>query len=96
MMITAVLSLFLVAFLLRRLVSAPDGRLPPGDWAARADLEMGRLRDEVERLSGEVRRLEEEQSFLLRLVEGKERSALERGSESGPRGPDAAPGGPAA
>jgi len=49
------------------------GRLGP-DIVSR-DAQIKRLRDEVDALSAEVRRLGEEQTFVMRLLEGGARSA---------------------
>jgi hypothetical protein len=54
------------------------GRSMPLDDASRA--EIGRLRDEVERLSGQVARLEEEHSFMVKLLDDGVRKQLGEGS----------------
>jgi hypothetical protein len=48
--------------------------LPPG--ADPSPAELARLRDEVERLSAEVSRLHDEQSFMVRLLTDGERTRL--------------------
>ena len=46
-----------------------------------ASRELKRLREEVDRLSADVARLSDEQTFLLRLMETQERDRLEVGGE---------------
>ena len=95
MMFTTVLWLLLVALLLRRILGGDGSRALPPEWTMRTDAELARLREEVERLAGEVGRLEEEQSFLLRLMGAEERPRISSGSEPGSgveeRGADASP-----
>ena len=75
------LILLLLAYVVRHvLVDARDRRLPPA-----ADPEVARLRDEVDVLSGEVRRLTEAHTFMLRLLaEGGTPSALPPGAADVP------------
>jgi hypothetical protein len=77
--------LVVAALLARWVVEAFHGgssALPPGDGA-----ELARLREEVDLLAGEVQRLSDEQSFMVRLLaEG------DRPPAPGPHpGDDAAP-----
>jgi hypothetical protein len=51
--------------------------LPAGSDPGRA--EIGRLREEVERLALEVSRLQDEQSFMVKLLEEGERKRLGQG-----------------
>ena len=57
--------------------------LPPGAGVA-AD-EVARLREDVERLSAEVARLHEEQSFMVRLLSERDQQRL---LEDGQKSPD--------
>ena len=60
----------LVLFVLIRAVMPPasGGRLPPGR-AREMDAELARLREEMDRMNGQIERLLEEQGFLLKLLE---------------------------
>lgn len=78
MMFMAFLWLLVAVVAVRWLLTPPSGRLPP-EQAQRTEAELGRLREEVDRLNGQVERLVEEQSFLLRLLgEGERPRLLER------------------
>lgn len=57
------------------------GRQTPLEEGARA--EIGRLRDEVDRLSGQVSRLEEEHSFMVKLLDEGGRKRLAEGERDG-------------
>jgi hypothetical protein len=65
-----VLVIFIFIFVLGPLVKAYTERLnrqlPPASEPTRA--ELAQLRDEVERLSAQVEKLTDEQSFMLRLL----------------------------
>ena len=78
-MLTGVLSLLLVAYLARMLMSGGPRRSLPPEWERRTEQEIARLREDVDRLSGSVDRLLEEQTFLLSLLGPAERQGL-RGS----------------
>ena len=77
-----VLIIFAFIFVLGPLAKAWAERLsnglPPG-----ADPEqLARLKEDVERLSGEVARLNEEQSFMVRLLSDGERRKLKGQGDS--------------
>lgn len=76
-----VIALFAIIFIGAPLAAAAGrrwekeaGRPDPASLA-----EISRLRDEVERLSGEVLRLQEEQSFMVKLLGDAERKRLLEG-----------------
>jgi len=75
-----VLIIFVFIFVIGPLVSAYSKRmsqqLPAGDDQTRAQL--AQLRDEVDRLSAEVEKLSDEQSFLLRLLSPADQEAAAR------------------
>ena len=78
---STLLIIFLMIFVLGPIAKAYADRisreLPPG-----ADIdaaELTRLKDEVERLTTEVNRLQEEQSFMVRLLSDCERKRREEG-----------------
>jgi hypothetical protein len=81
--------LVVAALLARWVVEAFHGgrtALPPGDGA-----ELARLREEVDLLAGEVQRLSDEQSFMVRLLaEGERPSAPgpQPGDDAGPEIPN--------
>lgn len=75
MMFMAFLWLLVAMVAVKWLLTPPSGRLPP-EQAQRTEVELGRLREEVDRLNGQVERLVEEQSFLLRLLGEGERPRL--------------------
>ena len=56
--------------------------LPPG--AGVPPEEVARLREDVERLSAEVARLHEEQSFLVRLLSSSDQQRLLEGRQKSP------------
>ena len=76
-----VLILIAIIFLGAPLAAAAGRRLErEGSQLNQASLaEIGRLRDEVERLSGEVHRLQEEQSFIVNLLGDAEQKRLLEG-----------------
>jgi hypothetical protein len=70
---SSLIALLVVAYVARMVLSDWKDRPP----AIRPDAEVGRLREEMDDLSAQVRRLTEEQSFLLRLLaEGRTPAAL--------------------
>lgn len=75
-MFSTALWILLIVYLAKMVMGRGSANALPPDWARRAEGEITRLRGEVDRLSGEVGRLTEEQSFLLRLLEGPERRPL--------------------
>lgn len=71
---TFVLFFVVMVLLVRVLTLEQQHRLPPGAAAPR-DAEFRRLREEVDLLTSEVRRLSDEHSFMVRLLsEGGERA----------------------
>jgi len=74
--------IFAVIFVLGPIARAYAQRisqeLPPGLHGEMA--EMAKLRDEVDRLGQEVARLQEEHSFMVRLLTDGERKRLRGGS----------------
>lgn len=90
MMLMTLFWLLIAAVLVRWVVSETRGRdsLSPG-----AEAEVARLRAEVDLLTSEVRRLGEEQSFMVALLSDGERQALrERGEEPPALPPSSQPG----
>lgn len=82
MMLTTLFVLLVVAVLVRWIAAPMRGgdRLSPA-----ADAEVARLRAEVDALNAQVRRLGEEQSFMVALLSDAERQALrERGDDEPP------------
>lgn len=75
-MIVMFLWLMVVLALVLALTASRGARqLPPGSSPS-TDHELARLREEVDRLSGQVERLLEEQSFIVELLGREERAAL--------------------
>ena len=72
------LIIFAMVFVLGPIAKAYADRisrgLPPDSDTSRA--EIGRLREEVDRLGAEVARLHEEQSFMVRLLSDGDRKRL--------------------
>lgn len=58
--------------------------LPEGDGASRQ--ELARLREDMDRLAAEVSRLNEEQSFMVRLLSEGDRQKLVEGGKPAPEG----------
>jgi hypothetical protein len=84
MMFMTAIWLLLILLLVRQLWGGGGrAQLPPG-WTAETEREMARLREEVDRLGREVARLNDEQSFVVRLLETRERPSLGPGSEPPP------------
>jgi hypothetical protein len=54
----------------------------PGPGAIQSGPELARLREEVERLSLDVARLQDEQSFMVRLLSEGERKKLLEGRQN--------------
>lgn len=82
--------LLIAAIVVRWVISEARSRdrLAPG-----AEAEVARLRAEVDLLTSEVRRLGEEQSFMVALLSDDERQALrERGDEPPALPPSSQPG----
>jgi hypothetical protein len=81
MILMTALWLLVILLLLRHLRGGDSrGQLPPG-WTAETEREMARLREEVDRLGREVARLNDEQSFMVRLLETRERPSLAPGPD---------------
>jgi hypothetical protein len=81
MMFMALVWLIALAMLARWVLQPPvDNRLSPGQ-VERLESEVRQLRDELERMTGQMDRLVEEQSFLLRLMERRDPPRLERGDD---------------
>jgi hypothetical protein len=76
------LIILLMVFVLGPIAKAYADRisreLPPGSDINAA--ELARLREEMERLTAEVARLHEEQSFMVQLLSDGERKRLAEGS----------------
>jgi hypothetical protein len=69
MMFSLVWLLILVVIVLRFAERNDARRRLPREGGGSADAELARLREDVDRLSSQVERLLEEQSFVLRLLE---------------------------
>ncbi|HEX5726896.1 MAG TPA: hypothetical protein VFX98_15585 [Longimicrobiaceae bacterium] len=67
MLISTLIVLVVVAMLIRWVYHTPGSGRP--QLAAHYEAEIARLREEVDLLNGEVRRLSEEQSFMVRLLD---------------------------
>ena len=81
-MISTLFVLLVVAFIARMVLTSTAGRGRP-ELSAQYEAEVARLREEVDVLNGEVRRLSEAHSFMLRLLtDGK--SAGEQPAEGPP------------
>jgi hypothetical protein len=88
---TFLLLLFAIIFVLAPVAQAYARRLNPPDVPGVKPGEVARLREELEQLAAQVNRLQEEQSFMVRLLSEGERPRLERGrrgerGEQGGRG----------
>jgi len=70
----------IVLGILARWVFAPTGRALP-EQTQRIELEMSRMREELERLAAHVERLQDEQSFMVRLLSESDQRLLEEGRE---------------
>ena len=86
MSMATLLIIFSMIFVLAPIAKAVADRinrdLPASGAAGAAELE--RLREEVERLGAEVGRLQEEQSFMVRLLtEGERQKLIERNRSEG-------------
>jgi cell division protein FtsB len=71
-MISTLFLLLLVAYLARWVVSSAGSR-PDRQLEAQHTAEIARLREEVDQLTTQVVRLQDEQSFTMRLLTGGER-----------------------
>jgi hypothetical protein len=76
-----ILIIFALVFVLGPIAKAYADRisreLPPGSETSLG--EIARMREEIDRLSLEVARLQDEQSFMVRLLSEGERRRLEEG-----------------
>jgi hypothetical protein len=88
--ITALLWLLVIAVVAKWVFAPPDRTLP--ERAQRTEAELARVREEIDRLTGEVHRLSEEQSFMVRLLSEGDRARLE-GRELPPPPPSEGQGG---
>ena len=83
---TTIFIIFAFIFVLAPLANAWASRLerglPPDTTKALADVD--RLRTEVDQLTAQVTRLQEEQTFMVRLLSDGERRRLEQGRETQP------------
>lgn len=83
---STILIIFAFIFVLGPLAKAYADRvgreLPPDAKKALADVE--RMRSELDQLTAQVSRLQEEQSFMLRLLSDGERRRLDQGRDSQP------------
>jgi hypothetical protein len=71
---------FVLAPIARAYADRLGRELPPGSDASAA--EIARLREEVERLALDVSRLQDEQSFMVRLLEEGDRKRLKGGPDA--------------
>lgn len=75
-----VLIIFAIIFVLAPIAQAYARRLNPPELPPGADpRELARLREELDQLAAQVARLQEEQSFMVRLLSEGEARRLERG-----------------
>jgi len=82
---TTLILLLAIIFVLAPLAQAYAKRLsgpdvPPGIHPG----DVARLREEVDALAAQVNRLQEEQSFMLRLMSEGEKPRLQRGGDQDP------------
>jgi hypothetical protein len=88
-MFSILIVLVVIAFIVRWVLPSQGGGRP--ELAAHYQAEIARLREEVDLLNSEVRRLSEEQSFMVRLLAAGEKPSPEAGLEAPaapPRLPD--------
>jgi hypothetical protein len=81
-----VLIIFAIVFVLGPIAKAYADRIAkdtPSDSLS-AGPELARLREEVDRLSMEVARLQDEQTFMVRLLSEGDRRRLQEGREDTP------------
>ncbi len=76
---TALFWLIVLVVLAKWVFAGSDRALPEN--ARRLELEVGRLREELDRLSMQVARLEDEQSFMVRLLSEDDRRLLQKGRD---------------
>ena len=74
-MMMALLYILALGLVARWVITAVQDRGRLGPDIVSRDAQIKRLRDEVDALSTEVRRLAEEQSFVMRLLEGGTRES---------------------
>ncbi|HET6232996.1 MAG TPA: hypothetical protein VFE05_23165 [Longimicrobiaceae bacterium] len=77
MIFDVLLVVVVLSFLGRFVHSAWQGG---SERAFPAEAELGRLREEVDQLNAQVRRLAEEQSFMVSLLSAPDRARLEAGA----------------
>jgi hypothetical protein len=77
----SVLIILLLVLVLGPVARAYAQRLSRGDHTSigPADGDVARLREEVDRLSADVARLQEEQSFMMKLLSGGEQKRIDEG-----------------
>ncbi len=80
---TAIFWLIVLVVLARWVFSSPSSALP--EHTQRLELEVMRMREELDRLAGQVERLRDEQSFMVRLLSEDDRRLLEAGRSDAER-----------